>query len=79
EKEKIYDYYSKLSFAKNFPIHHRKKFYPVETDLYYSFIMDFDNDSNASSIVYSSLNEYLKFEKNAEMEFNKNFGKWFDK
>ena len=79
KNEKIYSFYSKLNFAKNFPIHHRRKFYPVETDLHYSFILDFKTESNLPSIVYSTFKEYLTLEKNAEKEFMKNFGKWFDK
>jgi uncharacterized phage-associated protein len=55
----ILKYYSKLPFAKNFPVDENKPFYPVETDFHYSFIFDMDNKT-AKSLFFPSFKEYKK-------------------
>ena len=76
-KEKsIKQFYSKLNFAKNFPLGKNKKFYPVETDLHYSFILDMTDDVIDKTISFDSFQEYLKLESKSKKHFENEFKKW---
>ena len=75
-EELIKQFYSKLNFAKNFPVNPEKPYYPVATDLHYSFILDFPDNSPESAISYKSYNAYLEIGKKAKTEFNNEFSKW---
>lgn len=75
-KELIKQFYSKLNFAKNLPFNSEKPYYPVATDLHYSFILDFSSNSPESAISYKSYDEYLKIVKKAKTEFKNEFSKW---
>lgn len=76
-EESIKDFYSKLNFAKNFPIDENKPFYPVETDLHYSFVLDFSEDFANKPFHYNSYKEYLELEKKSKDDFEKQFKNWF--
>ena len=51
------DYYSKMPFARNFPLDASKPFYPVETDFHYAYIFDMDEKS-AQELYYPSYSKY---------------------
>ncbi|MCB0749174.1 MAG: DUF4065 domain-containing protein [Ignavibacteriae bacterium] len=69
----IKSFYSSLLFAKNFPVDENKPFYPVETDLHYSFVLDFLSSSSDEPFYYKSYKEYLSLEKQSNIDFNKVF------
>ncbi|MBU0560920.1 MAG: DUF4065 domain-containing protein [Bacteroidetes bacterium] len=71
----IKSFYSKLKFAKNFPIDEDKPFFPVETDLHYSFILDFVS-SSSFPIVYKSYKEYLSLQDDSKASFNMVYQNW---
>lgn len=69
-------YYSKQSFAKNFPFDaDGKPFYPVQSDLDCSFTMDMSKRDAKRITVYESYNTYLEHLKRASGEFDK----WFNR
>ncbi len=72
----ILKFYSTLNFAKNFPIDFNKPFYPVETDLHYSFIFDFSENDNSSGCNYKNYKEYLKLSEKTSQEFKQHFNDW---
>jgi len=72
-------YYSKLSFAKNFPFDPvNKPFYPVPTDTLYAYIFDMNPKDAASTSVYPSYKVYRKKQKDANEELQ-NLLKHFDR
>lgn len=66
--ESIKSFYSKLNFAKNFPIDYEKPFYPVETDSHYSFILDFSKEDEAHNSSYKSYKHYSDLVKKVQNE-----------
>lgn len=68
------EYYSKQNFAKNFPLSDSKKFYPVKTDLDYSFELDMEMPEELPELSYYSLQNYLtevkKSQKKLENSLN---------
>ena len=68
-KKKIYDYFSKLKFSKNFPFDPQKPFYPVESNLHYAYIFDMDKEKIEMS--YPSFNEYKFMMSRVEDDFEK--------
>ena len=75
--ESIKEFYSKLNFAKNFPLDMNNPFFPVETDLHYSFVLDFSNKISNKPFYYNSYSEYLELEKNSKSDFEKQFNQLF--
>lgn len=76
-KEKsIKQFYSKLNFAKNFPLGHSKYFYPVETDLHYAYILDMPSNLGKKTFHFDSYEEYLQLEKQSQKHFEKEFKEW---
>lgn len=75
-KKMIKNYYSKLNFAKNFPISKSKPFYPVETDLHYSYILDMTPMESKNSLHFNSYSEYLIFEKQNQKDFDEQIKNW---
>ncbi|HEX6981324.1 MAG TPA: type II toxin-antitoxin system antitoxin SocA domain-containing protein [Balneolaceae bacterium] len=71
--EIIKEYYSKQSFAKNFPLADNKPYHPVYTDFMYSFIFDFQEDDEAKEIVFDSFDEYKQMMKQSKEELKKVF------
>jgi uncharacterized phage-associated protein len=59
----IYQFYSKISFAKNFPFDPSKPFYPVSTDLHHAFILDMNKKDASAVSIYPS---YLEFRKQVQ-------------
>lgn len=74
--DSVKKFYSKLNFAKNFPIDFKKPFYPVETDLHYSFILDFSDKSKSDSFAFSSYFEYLKLQNKSKKDLEKILDEW---
>ncbi len=74
----IKSFYSSLLFAKNFPIDENKPFYPVETDLHYSFVLDFLTSQHDEPFYYKSYKEYLSLEKKSNSDFEKAFSKFLE-
>jgi len=72
----VKNFYSKLNFAKNFPVDFNKPFYPVETDLHYSFVLDFSEKSKSNPFAYKSYSEYLKLESKSKKELEKMLNDW---
>lgn len=64
----ILDYYSKQSFAMNFPLSQDKPYFPVMSDSNHSFIFDMSEDDAKKSLVYASYNEYKKLKEAAKKE-----------
>ncbi|MDR8392086.1 DUF4065 domain-containing protein [Aliifodinibius sp. S!AR15-10] len=54
----IIDYYSKESFAKNFPLGTNNKYYPPKTNSHYAFVFDMDEDDEAAEITFDSIQDY---------------------
>ncbi|MEX0685432.1 MAG: type II toxin-antitoxin system antitoxin SocA domain-containing protein [Balneolales bacterium] len=54
----IIEYYSKESFAKNFPIGGGSGYYPPNTIAHYAYVFDMDKDDLASEIIFDSIDEY---------------------
>jgi uncharacterized phage-associated protein len=77
-EESIKNFYIKLNFAKNFPIDYNKPFYPVETDLHYSFVLDFNEEFSKKPFHYNSYNEYLELEKKSKEDFENQFKQWLN-
>ena len=76
-KEKsIKKFYGKLNFAKNFPLGKNKKFYPVETDLHYSFILDMPKNIAEQTFSFDSYKEYLELATKSKKDFDKQIKKW---
>lgn len=71
--DSITSFYSNLNFAKNFPIDINKPFYPIETDLHYSFILDFQTNLSEEPFHYKSYKDYLELEKQSKEDFNEFF------
>ncbi|HPN37383.1 MAG TPA: DUF4065 domain-containing protein [Melioribacteraceae bacterium] len=67
----IKEYYSKKDFARNFPYKKDNPFYPLKTNLDYSFELDFAKEDKISGRVFSSFNEYLRI-MHDEQELYKN-------
>jgi len=57
--EDILDYYSKESFAQNFPLDKGTKYYPPKTTSHYAYVFDMAEDDEAANIYFDSLDEYL--------------------
>jgi len=77
-EDSIKSFYSSLHFSKNFPIDENKPFYPVETDLHYSFVLDFLTTPNDEPFFYKSYKEYLELEKKSNSDFDKIFSEFFE-
>ncbi len=73
DEKAIKTFYSKLNFAKNFPLGKSKYFYPVETDLHYSFILDMPAKAGKNTFCFESYSEYLQLEKQSQQAFEKEF------
>jgi len=65
-------YYKKQHFAKNFPLNPDSSYFPVLTDMYYSFIMDMDQDK-VKPPVYASFADYKEKTKKVQTEIEKAF------
>jgi uncharacterized phage-associated protein len=59
-EELMKEYYSKQSFAKNFPLEEGKKFYPIKTDLDFSFKIDMESPEELPDLTYASIEDYLE-------------------
>lgn len=51
-------YYSELLFAKNFPLGSSKPFYPVQTNMYHSYVLDMSEEEAKKYTVYPSFEIY---------------------
>jgi len=69
-------FYSKLNFAKNFPVDFNKPFYPVETDLHYSFVLDFSETTKSNPFAYKSYDEYLMLHNKSKKDLKKLLDEW---
>jgi uncharacterized phage-associated protein len=69
----IKEFYSKQSFAKNFPISEGKAYYPVYTDFMHSFTFDFEEGDIAKEIVFDSFEEYKQMMKDSKEELTHHF------
>lgn len=75
----IINFYGKLNFAKNFPLDPlNKPYYPVETDLHYSFVLDLPSAISKKPFAYASYYKYLELEKKSKEVFEKEMKQWFD-
>ncbi len=70
--ELIKSYYKSLHFAKNFPLKPGAPYYPVLTDMYFSFIMDMDQ-TKVKPPVYPSFEYYKTLTGKAQAEIAKAF------
>lgn len=70
----INDFYSKLNFAKNFPLNKSIYFYPVETELHYSYILDMPENKN--TYYFNSYEEFLELEKQADINIKNEFNQF---
>ncbi|PAU95403.1 hypothetical protein CK503_04190 [Aliifodinibius salipaludis] len=74
--EEILDYYSKESFAQNFPLDKDNKFYPPKTTSHHAYVFDMAEDDEATNVYFDSLDEYLdefnKASKEAHLFMNSN-------
>lgn len=57
-EQSIKKYYSKLLFAKNFPVDPAKPFYPVQTNFYHSYILDMPKSEAEKYTAYPSYEAY---------------------
>ena len=64
-------YYSKQPFAKNFPFDPKKPFYPPQTDMQSAYIFDMDNEEAENVLMYSSYEEYQKYQFKAKKSISK--------
>lgn len=71
----IVDYYSQQLFANNFPLDFSKPFYPVMTDMEYSFIFDMTPEDAQQAMVFPSYHVYKKLKADAAS----NIDKWYKK
>ncbi|MBU0473677.1 MAG: hypothetical protein KKF62_05895 [Bacteroidetes bacterium] len=53
-----------------------KPYYRVATNVHYSFILDFSDNSAESSIYHNSYSEYLELGKKYKSEFENEFSTW---
>ncbi|MEI7811693.1 MAG: type II toxin-antitoxin system antitoxin SocA domain-containing protein [Ignavibacteria bacterium] len=53
------EYYSRQKFAKNFPLGNTAKFYPIKSNMDFSFEMDIESPEEIPELTYSSLDEFL--------------------
>jgi len=67
----IKEFYSTLSFAKNFPVKSNSSFYPLKDFAYHSFV--FDMKGEYPETIFSSFQEYKLLKEQAELSFNKHF------
>ncbi|MEW5843767.1 MAG: type II toxin-antitoxin system antitoxin SocA domain-containing protein [Bacteroidota bacterium] len=75
-KNSIRKFYSKLNFAKNFPLGKSKPFYPIETDLHYAYVLDFPQNESQKPFYFNSYSEYLKLEKKNQKDFEAEIKNW---
>lgn len=77
----IKEYYSKQPFAENFkpftPDH--SPYYPVQSDLWHSFVMDMDEDDAARDFVYDSFETFKKELNKATKETQEMLRTWLNK
>ena len=59
-EELMKEYYSQQSFAKNFPIEDGKTFYPIKTDLDFSYKIDMISPEDLPDLTYTSVEDYLE-------------------
>ena len=71
--EIIEGFYSKQTFAKNFPISEDKPYYPVYTDFMHSFTLDFEEGDKAKEIVFDSFEEYKQMMRDSKEELANHF------
>ena len=69
--KKILKYYSQQPFAKNFPFNPQKPFYPPQTDMYSAYIFDMDSKDAEGVLMYSSYEEYQKYQLKAKKSISK--------
>ncbi|MFN4228207.1 MAG: hypothetical protein ACK4F0_08755, partial [Candidatus Ratteibacteria bacterium] len=68
EDKLIKEYYGKTEFAKNFPLGAKGKFYPLQTEFFYSFILDMDiNKYHLLDTIYK-FSDYQKLEEKSKKE-----------
>jgi uncharacterized phage-associated protein len=77
DENAIKKFYSKLNFAKNFPIDESKLFYPIETDLHYAYILDMPKTESEKPVCFNSYAEYLELEEKNQKDFEKKYNRWF--
>lgn len=63
-------YYQKQHFAKNFPLKASGPYFPVLTDMYYSFVLDMDQ-TKLKQPVYSSFEDYKSWTAKAKADIEK--------
>ncbi|MCF8242004.1 MAG: DUF4065 domain-containing protein [Melioribacteraceae bacterium] len=73
----IKKFYSNLNFAKNFPLEENKEYYPIETDLHYSFLFDFADELSSQPVNYKSFNDFIKLSESSHESLNKHYEEWF--
>ncbi len=71
-------FYKKQHFANNFPLKPGGPYYPVLTDMYYSFIMDMDL-TKAKPPVYPSFEDYKQKTSQAKADIEKAFSPFLKK
>ncbi len=76
DEKDIKTFYNKLNFAKNFPLGKSKFFYPVETDLHYSYVLDMPSNIGEKTFYFNSYKEYLQLEKQSQKAFEKEIKEW---
>jgi hypothetical protein len=59
-EELMKEYYSLQSFAKNFPLEDGNTFYPIKTDLDFSYKIDMLSPDDLPELTYTSVNDYLE-------------------
>lgn len=70
EDKLIKEYYGKKEFAKNFPLGAKGKFYPLQTEFFYSFILDMDiNKYHLLDTIYK-FSDYQKLEEKSKKELS---------
>lgn len=72
-EDDIINYYKKQNFAKNFPLSANNKYYPIQTDIYFSFILDMDKKASSIEHSYDSYKLYLEKIQELKKEFEENF------
>ncbi|MCI5122303.1 MAG: DUF4065 domain-containing protein [Candidatus Electrothrix sp. AUS4] len=75
----IYDYYSKMSFAKNFQGKSWKEgtYYVLKTNSWYSFTMDMSEEEAETYASYPSYANYLERRKKANLSVQRFMQKFF--
>ncbi len=77
KEDLIKAYYSKLPFAKNFPLNKNKPYYPILTPMDYSFIFDYsDQDNNLlnNNYFFKNYKEYKKQKETLKNQLKVIFG-----